>query len=977
MSVDTQGNATGVPVGAIDYIAFEGGGGLGLAYPAALQALRDAFEAETDSPKSKAMYDDKGRFQWPIKGVSGSSAGALMAYAVALGYTPREVSDLTIRDGAFGALFREKIKPGWHSATATSPDNTKTKPGWYGDLSKYKKDQDNLNDWLEFQQLKIDPNILKSVEKATKKGLKGLSQKDQRLYDFDRISDLIKHVLSNNNLTSGLPDTYESAFLKTLINALAPFTGLPGSKGSFYKAITSFYSGVLIESIIKFFSFEMRDNSGEHVKIGDAKVSFDQLYNQLVDVINDIATEKLQNNPLLAKMSIGQGDRDRLLLPLSYPIIFILPYIYSLFAPKKRVRGGKKDFLYVEPFAGRLTKEIGLTRERVLESAWLHDVEMDASLRGRDDQGYMRRLLWIFYSRNVFSPANLKGNSLRLLYRAFKLMANGTFSKALGVGKSLGTVEEVSQEDQKAALNKLSIIGVGLLFRVFLTSPIVDMMYKSLLKDGGFLHGETMRDILTLVTINKCYVTKDDQGETVLKKRHATLNDSLASIKIKNATAQLKTYILKQKKGRYAHKTPKYSSGGDGKLSETDLVKVEFRDTLVDQYGIGNISRESFNKKTIKAQMNAIWQAQEMNDPLKRENARRQHQAAYLPIKDQISWIRDELTFEKLFDYSKIDTCITGANVSRSFPVFFRKGLTPDFPVTDAVIMASAFPFLFKQKAVRYRPADPETGKTFSESGNSNLNEVISHFGLSGEYNKRDWFYDTYYTGYFQDAGIFNNLPIHAFNFASPLEANGSKGVVDEKALPQEMMTRPLNPNIIGFELTNEDLAESIHPNRAYRPPLNIFTDAPEKYSENFYSVNGRHRNLSGVLGGLEGAFYGASGHLRHIEPQTQKAILPIITGNMGLFDMIPDTQAIFDVYRINHKRIYHGLTGTALDRKQAEKAMAYTYGMVLNKAAPGLDLERARRARAGWKNNRDSRKILSGMDEDIFSNILPKGLSR
>lgn len=77
----------------IRYLAFEGGGGKGIAYIGALQALEELeilsyTKKEVNRQSSVKLNSNK------IRGVSGTSAGSMSALLVACGYTPEELRDI-------------------------------------------------------------------------------------------------------------------------------------------------------------------------------------------------------------------------------------------------------------------------------------------------------------------------------------------------------------------------------------------------------------------------------------------------------------------------------------------------------------------------------------------------------------------------------------------------------------------------------------------------------------------------------------------------------------------------------------------------------------------------------------------------------------------------------------------------------------------------------------------------------------------
>jgi predicted acylesterase/phospholipase RssA len=86
----------------IQYIVFEGGGGKGLAYLGALQALEE--KAAHGKPVEPVLKYEGGRLAKPgkgggrIKGIGGASAGAITAFLVSIGYTAAQVEEFMKKD---------------------------------------------------------------------------------------------------------------------------------------------------------------------------------------------------------------------------------------------------------------------------------------------------------------------------------------------------------------------------------------------------------------------------------------------------------------------------------------------------------------------------------------------------------------------------------------------------------------------------------------------------------------------------------------------------------------------------------------------------------------------------------------------------------------------------------------------------------------------------------------------------------------
>lgn len=96
------------------------------------------------------------------------------------------------------------------------------------------------------------------------------------------------------------------------------------------------------------------------------------------------------------------------------------------------------------------------------------------------------------------------------------------------------------------------------------------------------------------------------------------------------------------------------------------------------------------------------------------------------------------LTYRDFYEITNNDLRIAGTNITLGVPVYFSRHLTPDFPIVDSICMSMSIPFAFK----------------------STLLEAWVDME-----RPRDALHNLRYRGFFNDAGILNNLPIHAFDF--------------------------------------------------------------------------------------------------------------------------------------------------------------------------------------------------------------------
>src|SRR5829696_2044705 len=79
----------------VRYLAFEGGGGKGVTYLGAIQALEDLKVLPIDKPPGKNR----------ILGIAGASAGAITALVLALGYSAANLKTLLEDQDKFNSFF--------------------------------------------------------------------------------------------------------------------------------------------------------------------------------------------------------------------------------------------------------------------------------------------------------------------------------------------------------------------------------------------------------------------------------------------------------------------------------------------------------------------------------------------------------------------------------------------------------------------------------------------------------------------------------------------------------------------------------------------------------------------------------------------------------------------------------------------------------------------------------------------------------
>lgn len=96
------------------------------------------------------------------------------------------------------------------------------------------------------------------------------------------------------------------------------------------------------------------------------------------------------------------------------------------------------------------------------------------------------------------------------------------------------------------------------------------------------------------------------------------------------------------------------------------------------------------------------------------------------------------MTFTDFYNLTGVNFVVAGSNISQQSSKYFSVFHTPDFPVIDAVSISMNFPIVFRPIYIDFLVNQKEPS----------------------EYNNS-------YKGLWADGGIFNNLPIHAFNILS------------------------------------------------------------------------------------------------------------------------------------------------------------------------------------------------------------------
>lgn len=117
------------------------------------------------------------------------------------------------------------------------------------------------------------------------------------------------------------------------------------------------------------------------------------------------------------------------------------------------------------------------------------------------------------------------------------------------------------------------------------------------------------------------------------------------------------------------------------------------------------------------------------------------------------------LNFEQFYGMTGVDLVVTGSNLTKHRPGVFSRYHTPAFPVAEAVGISSSYPVFKPVYVEAYVPTGPLNARA-----------------------------DDYH-GFWCDAGLTNNFPLHAFDLWPPLPARNPN-------------PKPLAPGMLGLRLT-------------------------------------------------------------------------------------------------------------------------------------------------------------------------------
>lgn len=900
----------------IEFLAYEGGAAFGLAYPSAMFCLEQAF-LEVDG-KTKQIDEGVG-FKWPVRGVSGTSIGAIFAYLTTLGYSAEEVTELAVRDGLFSKVFDEKFEYGRVMAAATGEGRhgKKTKLGWYGDHRVHRKDPWCLNEELGGEKGKV-----KGATKAQGEG--------KVLSAANALGPEVKELLNEGGLITPI---------SLLIEPMLKLVGLPEDPGSVKKELSKFILEVLVDAILA-----IAGEPGEQL----SRISL----KRISDEINDSINTKLSERFWMIEEALGGTPVARVAGHLPLIAIFLLIVRIDLWIPSwrnKRKRGRKHDFLN----KGKLNEIQWAEVE-----AWVDDQKDDGVNRTRSPFWYHMKLLFLAFWKNAMNEQVIIKHWRKLVPMTAKL------------GKVLTGDQEKADEFRETLILELIKFGWSIIH-----SPFTRLAWKSISDEGGLLNGQKVRDLLVYTGFNKCAVVPSDDkpGGWRLVRRPESLVKTLNRLVGHGKAVDAQAFSTKYggvigapqhwKLSGQVRDPDRFRKIDHDLFYALDCAQVALEQLVTD--GELQDDRHEIQKKwkTITSSMASLsaFVSLYLNPPLISKTPKNPQT---ISVPDQFRAIEEDLTFERLHDALGIDLVCTSANYTTSSACYWRRSLTPDFPVIEAVRTAGAFPALFKPTAISYEPADDEKG-----FGSGQDQTIIAEGPQRGDeisrdtkdqmsvrnYTVRQWFYETHYRGYFNDAGVFNNLPIHAFNGMLPADAKLPEGAIDpaEFHLPAQSLQKQLNPAVLGIELSNENLSRYLTDDKIYRPPSNPFRKGYTERKGLKTTLNNKHRSFGGLLGGILNALYAMSGKFRRLDRETDRAVLQVIHGNIAMWDMIPNMNAIRDCYYFNIRRASHAL---GLGEKTSDWVAGRTHELV---GQDEIDKKQ-------WDYQADQRLKMSGLDRVI-----------
>jgi NTE family protein len=217
----------------VQYLAFEGGGGKGVAYIGALEVMKELgiisyYNKEKDSKIYRRINTDK------IKGVAGTSVGSVVALLVACGYTPEEMQEMlmtkiginildTVEFGKMPTIYTEEYQDIVIQDPRFEDIEKFMKSSW---LEYIKSDDKKLSNLLEIPVNRFQSGGLKFFSLI----LKGfLSYESKKTYSKDSSSE--NNIFNIKELVHS--ETVSPALKKVLADPIHSFNSLKYEYGLF------------------------------------------------------------------------------------------------------------------------------------------------------------------------------------------------------------------------------------------------------------------------------------------------------------------------------------------------------------------------------------------------------------------------------------------------------------------------------------------------------------------------------------------------------------------------------------------------------------------------------------------------------------------------------------------------------------------------------------------------------------------------
>ncbi len=207
----------------VQYLAFEGGGGKGVTYLGALQALEE-LDIITHITEKKGDQTSIRLDSNKIKGIAGTSVGSLSALLVACGYTSTEIQKIIISN--FGKNILDTVEFGYFPTIYTKKNPTCiAKDPRFDDIESYMR-----NSWIDY--LQSDEKSLKGFLDIPRKSLKNISYQFFALLLKGYLNFEVKKYNSKPHLNEGdllpiqgilkseTPSTAASTILKDPLHSL-------------------------------------------------------------------------------------------------------------------------------------------------------------------------------------------------------------------------------------------------------------------------------------------------------------------------------------------------------------------------------------------------------------------------------------------------------------------------------------------------------------------------------------------------------------------------------------------------------------------------------------------------------------------------------------------------------------------------------------------------------------------------------------